>query len=192
MNAQVNDRRLLERVAARDRRAFDALYQRYYRRLFGYLFKVTRRAELVEEILNDVMFVVWRKAGAFAGRSKPSTWILGIAYRRALKALAKQPRGEYEVPDPEAFTAPEHTESLALRRELRGQVGKAMRVLSPEQRAVVELAYYHELPYPEIAEIVGCPVNTVKTRMFHARRKLREVLPDLGAGSAFRTRENVP
>jgi RNA polymerase sigma factor (sigma-70 family) len=172
---------LLRRVATKDRRAFEALYNLYYRRLFGYLLKLTRRAELVEEVLNDVMLAIWKGAASFDGRSRPSTWIFGIAYHKALKALARRPsemNGDTDgSPEPVDRDEPE---SLAARRELAGVLGRALGSLSPEQRAVVELTYYYGLAYPEIAEIVGCPVNTVKTRMFHARRRLKELLPALG------------
>jgi RNA polymerase sigma-70 factor, ECF subfamily len=175
---------LLERVAAKDRRAFEVLYQRYYRRLFGYLFKVTRRAEIVEEVLNDVMFVVWQKASRFDGRSRPSSWILGIAYRKALKALARLPRGEAGPPEPGDAVDCEGPEKSVVARETASVLGRALSELSAEQRAVVELTYYGGYSYGEIAVIVGCPVNTVKTRMFHARRRLREVLPRLGLSTS--------
>lgn len=174
---------LLRQVAAKDRRAFEALYHLYYRRLFGYLLRITRRADLVEEVLNDVMLAVWKGAAGFDGRSRPSTWIFGIAYHKALKALARRPdEGDPEEGGPEPVDGDE-PESLAARRELATVLGRALGALPPDQRAVVELAYYHGLGYTEIAEIVGCPVNTVKTRMFHARRRLREILPDLGVSS---------
>jgi len=183
---------LLRRVAAGDRKAFESLYQTYYRRLFAYLLKVTRRAELVEELVNDVMFAVWTGAGRFDGRSRVSTWIFGIAYHKALKALARnasplagparQPVDE-DGREPELAAAGDEPESLITRRELASTLGKALGNLSPEQRAVVELTYYYELSYQEISEIVGCPVNTVKTRMFHARRRLRELLPRFGVSS---------
>jgi len=168
---------LLRRVATKDRKAFEALYNLYYRRLFGYLLKLTRRAE---EVLNDVMLAIWKGAASFDGRSRPSTWIFGIAYHKGLKALARRPAevdGDSEGPEPVDRDEPE---SLAARRELAGVLGRALGSLSPEQRAVVELTYYYGLAYPEIAEIVGCPVNTVKTRMFHARRRLKELLPGMG------------
>src|SRR3954462_11183405 len=85
---------LLRRVATKDRKAFEALYHLYYRRLFGYLLKLTRRAELVEEVLNDVMLGIWKGAASFDGRSRPSTWIFGIAYHRALKPRARRPAAE--------------------------------------------------------------------------------------------------
>lgn len=184
-----DDLSLLRRVAARDRKAFEALYGLYYRRLFAYLLKLTRRAELVEEIVNDVMFAVWAGAARFDGRSRPSTWIFGIAYHKAMKALSRlEPRteaagsgeDEREPAEPVAEGGPE---SLLSRRELQGTLGRALGALSPEQRAVVEMTYYYEMSYPEIAQVMGCPVNTVKTRMFHARRRLRELLPGLGVTS---------
>ena len=174
---------LLRRVAAKDRKAFEALYHLYYRRLFSYVLKLTRKADLVEEVVNDVMLAIWSHAPGFDGRSRASTWIFGIAYHKALKALARRPpAGEDGAGGPEPVAADE-PESLAARRELATVLGRALHALSPEQRAVVELTYYYGLAYTEIAEIVGCPVNTVKTRMFHARRRLKELLPELGVSS---------
>lgn len=172
---------LLKRIAGKDRKAFEALYHQYYRRLFAYLLKLTRRADLVEEVLNDVMLAVWNGAAGFDGRSRPSTWVFGIAYHKAMKAMAR--RGAAATEDPEAAPEPvdyEEPESLMARRELATTLGRALDALPAEQRAVVELTYYYGLPYQEIAEILGCPVNTVKTRMFHARRRLKELLPGMG------------
>ena len=185
---------LLRRVADADRKAFETLYHLYYRRLFAYLFKLTRRGDLVEEVLNDVMFAIWTGAARFDGRSRPSTWIFGIAYHKALKALARQASaggtraaaagtGDDLGREVEEAATGEGPQSLLERREVANTLGKALGALSAEHRAVVELTYYYELSYGEIAEIVGCPVNTVKTRMFHARRRLRELLPALGLGS---------
>lgn len=170
---------LLRRIAAKDRKAFEALYHRYDRRLFAFILKLTRRADLVEEILNDVLLAIWKGAGGYDARSRPSTWIFGIAWHKASKALARrrpEPAGEPEV-EPVDQDEPE---SLLARRELATALGRALRVLPAEQRSVVEMTYYYGLSYQEIAEIMGCPVNTVKTRMFHARRRLREILPAMG------------
>jgi RNA polymerase sigma factor (sigma-70 family) len=175
---------LLRRIGARDRKAFEALYHQYYRRLFSYLLKMMRRAELVEEVLNDVMLAIWKGAAGFDGRSRPSTWIFGIAYHKALKALARRAPLAQAPADPDWEPAEpvdyDEPESLLARRELATVLGRALRALSIEQRTVVELTYYYGLPYQEIADIVGCPVNTVKTRMFHARRRLKELLPEMG------------
>jgi RNA polymerase sigma-70 factor (ECF subfamily) len=177
---------LLRRIAAKDRRAFEALYHAYYRRLFAYLFKTVRRPELAEEVLDDVMLAVWTGATGFNGRSRPSTWIFGIAYHKALKALARQGRhsAEVEETDGEEPMTEDGPEMLLARREMADVLGRALRALPLEQRTVVELTYYHGFAYQEIAEIMGCPVNTVKTRMFHARRRLRELLPGMGVSRA--------
>ena len=180
------DAELLRRVAGADRRAFETLYQRYHNPLFAYIFRLTRRAELVEEVLNDVMLAVWTGAPRFAGRSRPSTWIFGIGHHQTMKALrrlrtpaadAAREGGDGGWPEPVALEGPER---LLGRRELNSTLGRALATLSPEQRAVVELTYFHEFSYQEIAEVLDCPVNTVKTRMVHARRRLRDLLPALG------------
>jgi len=181
---------LLRCVGAKDRKAFEALYHQYYRRLFSYLLKVMRRTDLVEEVLNDVMLAIWKGAAGFDGRSRPSTWIFGIAYHKALKALSRRsplsqmsqmaPDPLYPQREPAEPVDYDEPESLLARRELAGVLGQALRALPAEQRTVVELTYYYGLPYQEISEIMGCPVNTVKTRMFHARRRLKELFPGLG------------
>jgi RNA polymerase sigma-70 factor (ECF subfamily) len=180
------DAALFERVAAGDQEAFEALYHRYHRRLFGYLLRVLRRPALVEEVLDDVMVAVWQGAHRFDGRSRVSTWILGIAHHKALKALERARReadregGEPSDSEPEAPALHRGPERAAVRGELRRKLRSAMEALSPVQRSVVELTFFYGYSYPEIAEIVGCPVGTVKTRMFHARRLLKERLPELG------------
>lgn len=181
-----DDNLWLERVAGGDRAAFERLYRGYYPRVFGYVLRVCRRPELVEEVVNDTLLTVWRSAGSFDGRSRVSTWIFGIAYRKTLKRLARRDGREAALDDeraPEPAVAAVGSRRLE-RSELRAALDLALDDLSPEQRAVVELAYFHDLSYPEVAEVVGCPVNTVKTRMFHARRKLRDRLPELGVTRA--------
>lgn len=176
------DLALLAGVAGGDRAAFDALYRRYHPRLYGYLLRLTRRPEVAEEAINDTLFVVWRKAAEFAGGSRVSTWIFGIAYRKGLKGLARLDRREQQgapaaAREPIAPGGPERDLDAG---ELARELAAALVHLPPEQRAVVEMTYFQDLPYREIAAIMRCPVNTVKTRMFHARRRLRELLPALG------------
>lgn len=176
------DRELLSGVVRRDRAAFETLYRRWSPRLLGYLLRLTRRRELAEEALNDTMLVIWRQAAAFAGTSRVSTWIFGIAYRKGLKALERDRRGAFEpvggrTAEPIDPGGPDR--DLAA-REMARVVGRALARLPPDQRTVIEMACYQELPYREVASALGCPVNTVKTRMFHARRKLRTLLPPQG------------
>ena len=177
MPAPVGERELLTRVGNQDIAAFEELYRMYQSRLTRFLATVLQRSQVIEEVLDDTMMTVWRSAANFRGASKPSTWIFAIAYRKALKARARWPEphedDEFDTrvdPDPRADERLQH-------HKLGDALRRAMELLSPEHRAVVDLTYFHGLHYREIAEIVGCPVDTVKTRMFHARRKLRTAMP---------------
>ena len=175
-----NDNDLIARVSGGDQEAFQRLYGLYYQRLFRFVYRMTRRSDLVDEIINDVMFVVWQKALTFNRSSRVSTWILGIAYNKALKALERSTITINEVPleDVESCMA---DRSLPLEKhlEIENWVATAFDRLSPEQRAVMELTYQHGLHYSDIASILDCPENTVKTRMFYARKKLRGLLSEL-------------
>jgi RNA polymerase sigma-70 factor (ECF subfamily) len=174
--AEPSDQSLLAAAAARELRAFEVLYKRYYPRLSRFVLNITRRPQLVEEVINDTMVVVWNKAGGYAGRSRVSTWIFSIAYRRALKALR---RWDVPVSDTQSDTRPSldaGPEQQVGDGQVREVLLRAISELSEAHRAVVDLAYFHEFGYREIAEIVRCPVDTVKTRMFHARRHLRTKL----------------
>jgi len=167
---------LVARVAGRELDAFEALYRVYHPRLARFLERVTRRPGLVEEVLNDTMLVVWNRAATYNGHSKVSTWIFAIAYRKALKALH---RLDDSVPDDDSALreSPDPgPEELLGHRELHRVLLHAMDALSPQHRAVVDLTYFHGIGYREIARIVDCPVDTVKTRMFHARRRLKTLL----------------
>jgi len=170
------DRRLLDMVARGDREAFRELYIVYHRRLARFLMRLTRRYEVAEEIINDTMWVVWRKAGDFRGDSRVSTWIMGIAYRRALKALRSGRVAHQAVPmDEVLLVSPDE----AADAEISELILRAMEQLPNDQRLTMEFAYGYGHSCEEIALIMNCPVNTVKTRLFHAREKLRRVLPGL-------------
>lgn len=168
--------RLVGRVAAGDMSAFDELYRGYHPRLTRFLERMTRRSDLVEEVLNDTMLVVWNHADRFNATSKVSTWIFAIAYRKALKMLQRldEPVDD-SAAEQVAALGPEPDEEFA-RMQLRRALLGALDGLSAVQRAVVDLTYFQGFGYSEIARIVECPVDTVKTRMFHARRRLRALL----------------
>lgn len=171
---------LLERTALGDLRAFETLYRAYFPRLTRFLERMTRRPELVEEILNDTMLVVSANAHKYNRTSKVSTWIFAIAYRKALKALRdSRDFAETDVDLAELAGADEHEPNdELLQQQLRRVLSEAVEALSANHRAVIELTYFQEMGYREIADIMACPIETVKTRMFHARRRLRVLLPD--------------
>ncbi len=179
---QDDDVVLINRVAARDRQAFEDLYHRYYRRLFSYLFKFLQHKELAEEVVNDVMLVVWRNAMRYdPKRSRFSTWLFGIANNKVLKARARAPDEPVEPATSDQLPSDtEGPEGLMNHQQTEAMVMLALQNLSTEQRMVIELSYYHGFSYQEIAQIVECPPNTVKTRMFHARKRLERLLPRVG------------
>lgn len=168
--------RLITLVAAGDLHAFETLYRRYFPRLTRFLDRMTRQPHLIEEIVNDTMLVVWQKAHTFDLSCKLSTWIFAIAYRKALKAirfLDDPVECDFEEYPDDAGHEPENE---AQHHELQSLLLRAIDALTVDQRAVVCLTYFHGMGYSEIAGIMDCPVNTVKTRMFHARRRLETLL----------------
>ena len=169
------DRALLARIAARDRTALEELYTLYHRGLARFLTRITYRYELAEEIINDTFWIVWQHAGEFRGASRVSTWILGIAHRRALATL-RHSSVRPDVVSDETPAAPEDPEDTV---ELRQLLDRALAALPLEQRLALELTCYLGHSCDEVAAITDCPVNTVKTRVFHARRKLQQLLPTL-------------
>ena len=175
-STEAHDVALIGRIAGGELAAFEAFYRAYHDRLRRFLSLITSQQALVDESLNDTMLVVWHRAATFNGQSKVSTWLFAIAYRTALKAL----RGHDEpLEDPDADRLADEGGGPEQRRsesEVRAGLARALDRLSHEQRSVLVLAYFHDLPYSEIALIVGCPEDTVKTRAFHGRRRLRALL----------------
>lgn len=156
--------------------SFEALYKAYWTRLFRFIQHTLGRPDGVEELIHETFLVIWQRPDGFDFSCKVSTWIFGIAYNKALKAIAVH-RREGQAVDYEDLTDELACDRASPEREAeaRDWLNATLDVLSPEQRAVVELTFLEGLSYGEIAEIQGCPENTVKTRMFHARRKIQQL-----------------
>ncbi len=171
---------LLDSIAAGDQEAFENLYKLYYSRLFRFVSRMAGDLVSIEEIINDVMLVVWEKAASYDKTSRPSTWIFGIAYNKVRKSLAKR---QAILEDPIETEVAEDgfpiNVDVLLQMEERDWLEAAVKALTPNQRAVFELTYFNGLHYGEIAQLMDCPENTVKTRMFHARKRLSEELKRL-------------
>jgi len=180
--AAANERELelLCRVVLRDRDAFRELYLSYHRRLARFLMRMSLGHETVEEIINDTLWTVWQKSPEFRGESRVSTWIVGIAYRRALKSLRHARAARVPLMD-ELGDLPSDLD-IEGGNETKQWLERALAELPIEQRMVMVFAYLMGHSCEEIAQIMHCPVNTVKTRMFHAREKLRASLPRLAGG----------
>jgi RNA polymerase sigma factor (sigma-70 family) len=167
---------LIGRIAAGDRRAFEALYRAYFPRLGRFLQRMTRNTALIEEIVNDTLLAVWRKASTFNGSSKVSTWIFAIAYRRACKALqAVDEPVDAGIDEREGLEA-DRPDWQFERVRLAQAVDAALAALPLAQRTAFQLTFYHDMSLTDIADIMECPVNTIKTRLFHARKRLAVLL----------------
>jgi RNA polymerase sigma-70 factor (ECF subfamily) len=181
-SAKEHDNNLLTAVAAGNRRALEELYLGYHRRLTRFLSRITPRYENVEEIINDTFMVVWQSAKDFRHASQVSTWIIGIAYRTALKSLRRQ---KHHTAARSLDDCPEQTTDPTLDTEIQDWLRHGLDQLPAEQRLTLELAYQMGHSLEEIAAITECPVGTVKARMFHAREKLRQYLPASGGGAGY-------
>lgn len=177
--ASLTDQQLLERIADHeDKSALAELYDRYRHSLGSFLRRKIYQDKLVDEIYNDVMMTVWQKAGTFRGESKVSTWIFGVAYRICMSHARKEMKHTKNKTDIEFDTLearPEEIEDSST-SDMIDQLRLATEKLSDNHRSVIELSYFQGHSMTEISEIVGCPVNTVKTRLFHAREKLKSSL----------------
>ena len=172
------DVELVARICNSDQKALELLYSSYYSRLSRFIARVITREDLIDEVINDVMYVVWEKAKSYNHQCKPSTWIFGIAYNRARQALRDANRNNEEslenlIDNGVSF---EDDKSILIQLEMSDWLLPALGKLTPDQRAVIELTYFQGLAYSEIAEVMACPENTVKTRMHHARKKLATLL----------------
>lgn len=199
---------LMRAVAKKDRQAFERLYYIYTPRLGRFLLRMLKQHEMVDEVMNDVMLVVWQTAERYDPTlSRLSTWLFGIAHNKALKALSSVSRRKVEVSidpiesddfaeaadadDPALRPDPQNPEQTLMGRQLGRALQWAIDSLSPDHRAVIELAFAEDYSYLEIATAFACPVNTVKTRMFYARKHLAELMERHNDGTEKIVRSNL-
>lgn len=181
------DNAWLAAVAQGDRRAFEQMYLHHHARLSRFVARHVAQRDLVEDVINETFWIVWRNAGTFRGESKASTWIIGIAWRCLMKALRARPRGAGSADGEDSDAARDDAASDAGdQRELRDWLRGGLDLLPPDQRTTIELAYFLGQSCEEIASIMDCAVGTVKARLFHARVRLRNTLPALGGDRAVR------
>jgi RNA polymerase sigma-70 factor (ECF subfamily) len=172
-----SDEALLQRMAAGDRLAMQVLFARHNVRVYRFVSRLVGNAAIAEELTNEVFLDVWRQAGRFEGRSTVSTWMLAIARFKALSTLRRRPDEELAEEAAEAIEDPADDPEVAFEKKNRSAlIQKCLTGLSADHRQIIDLVYYHEKSVDEVAAIVGIPANTVKTRMFYARKKLAELL----------------
>jgi RNA polymerase sigma-70 factor, ECF subfamily len=175
------DKDLIERIAARDQTAMTVLYARHHVRLYRYLARLTRNEAIAEELMNEVFLECWRKADRFEGRSAVSTWLFSIGHNRAISQMRK--RGEDQLDDDATAQLADESDTPEITEQKRDKAAimrACMDRLSADHRAIIDLVYYQEASVSEAAEILAIPENTVKTRMFYARKKLAEQMREAG------------
>jgi RNA polymerase sigma-70 factor (ECF subfamily) len=176
---------LLQRIAGGDRDAFAELYRRLQRPLFGYLMKLVRDREMVEDVLNETLMEVWRQAARFEGRSSVNTWVFSIAHHRAVSRLRKKRETALDEEQAAAIEDEGPTPDMnAESKDMSRLLAKLMEQLSFEHREILHLAYFQEFSVQEIADALDLPPNTVKTRMFYARQRLKVLLEESGVEGA--------
>jgi RNA polymerase sigma-70 factor, ECF subfamily len=175
------DSALIQRIARGDRLAMQVLFARHRLKVFRFTLRYLRDEASAEDILAEVFLDVWRQAGRFEGRSSVSTWLLSIARFKALSHVRR--RAEAPLDDEYAAGIIDEADDPEIELAKRDK-GLALRIclekLSVEQREIIDLVYYHEKSVEEVAQIVGIPAATVKTRLFYARQKLSEILKRAG------------
>lgn len=182
------ERQLIARVTRGDTQALERLYAEYRPRIHRFLARLGCPEEDFDEVCNEVFYLVWRKASTYNRSAKVSTWVLGIARFKGLKLRERKWRATERSADVALERLAEPALGDAARLELRQWLEIALAVLPDDQRMVLELTFIEGLSYREIAELMNCPVNTVKTRMFNARRKLKQFLPVGGNTDTARIR----
>lgn len=180
----LTDSDLIKACVPHNEEAFAVLYQRYEKRVFQYLMTIMNEASLAEETLVEVMLAIWKGLDTFQGQSKVSTWIFGIAHHKAVDALRKvtsRQRGGMPLEDiVETAESNENPLEDTQQKRMATLTNQALTTLSPDHREILHMAFYEELSYPEIAQLLGIPVNTVKTRVFYAKQQLKKNLQHQG------------
>jgi RNA polymerase sigma-70 factor (ECF subfamily) len=176
-----DDKELIARIVRRDQTAMTALYARHNVRLYRYLVRLVRNEAIAEELMNEVFLETWRKASYFEGRSAVSTWLISIAHNKAISLMRK--RGEEELDESaaaELADGDDNPEVASQKRDKAEIIRACMTKLSADHREIIDLVYYHDQSVSEAAAILNIPENTVKTRMFYARKKLAEMMREAG------------
>ena len=175
--AQLSDEALLAQIARGDEAALAELYDRFGRIAYGLAARILRDQALAEDAVQDAFLGAWRTAAAFdPKRGTASTWLMTMVHRRAVDLVRREDRRKTSQLDDAPVASTETTDEQAAMREERRRVQAALAQLPADQREALELAYYGGLTQSELAERLGVPLGTVKSRMFAGLAKLRDLL----------------
>jgi len=182
---KATDAELIERIAEGDKSALQILFARHSVAVYRFALRLVKDGSLADDVVNELFLDVWRYAGNFEGRSQVSTWLLAIARNKAVSMLRVRSEGQLDEEAAESIEDPTDTPETAMQKKEHSSVMRAcLTQLSPAHREIIDLVYYHEKSIGEVAQIIGIGVNTVKTRMFYARKHLEDLLGVHGITSA--------
>jgi len=184
--SDTSDVGLIRSIAAGDKHAMQILFARHNVRVFRFVLRLIGDKSAAEDLVSDVFLDVWRQAGRFQGRSQVTTWLLAIARNKALSALRDRSTEELDEDAAAAIEDPQDNPEATLENRQKSEIVlKCLTQLSPTDREVIDLVYYHEKSIDEVAEIVGVPQNTVTTRMLYARKRIAELMSAQGIDRAI-------
>lgn len=172
------ENRFIKDISRGDEDAFKELYEATNQKVFGYLYRLTNNQQMAEDVLIETYTEVWKSAKKYKGHSKVLTWIIGIARNLAMSEFRKSKTREYDITENIVYTQNQfldcaESETLHI---LKG----ALNLLPVKHREVLDLVFLHGMRYEDISKITAIPLNTVKTRVFYAKGKLKNILKAMG------------
>jgi len=183
---QTSDEALVQLIATGDKKALQLLFARHNVRVFRFVLRFMGDESVAEDLVSEVFFDVWRQADRFESRSQVSTWLMAIARNKALSVLRRRTTEELDEEVAEFIEDPADNPEVTMQKTQRSAIlQNCLAQLSPAHREIVDLVYYHEKTIDEVAEIIGVPQNTVKTRMFYARKRIAELMAAKGIERAW-------
>jgi RNA polymerase sigma-70 factor, ECF subfamily len=179
--ASESDEELFRRIRAGDNLALQTLYGRHHVKVFRFAMRLLRNEQSAEDIVSEVFIDVWRNPNGFEGKSQAATWLLAITRNKAYSLLRKKKEDQIDEDSASEIEDEADDPEVVMQKASKGDLLRAcIARLSVEHREVIDLVYYHDKSVEEVALIVGAPEGTVKTRMFHARKKLSELAQATG------------
>src|SRR5262245_16255348 len=176
-----SDEALVEAIAKGDKQALQVLFGRHHVRVYRFVLRFLNDEAAAEDMVSEVFFDVWRQAERFERRSQVSTWLLAIARNKALSTLRRRSNEQLDEEVAEFIEDPSDSPEVVLQKQERASILRnCLEQLSAAHREIIDLVYYHERTIEEVSEIIGVPVNTVKTRMFYARKRIAEMMAAQG------------
>jgi RNA polymerase sigma-70 factor, ECF subfamily len=182
---RIADEALIRQIADGNKLAMRALFARHQVKIYRFALRIVRDASLADDVVSETFIDAWQHADRFEGRSTASTWLLGIARHKALTAANRRPTESLDCEMAQTVVDPSADPEASLGHKDRGAViRRCLQQLSPEHAEIIDLVYYQEKSIKEIVEILGIPENTVKTRMFYARKRLAALVAAEGISHA--------